>query len=110
MITVTFQAAKQIRQSAQQSQTTQACLRIAARMDAKGVIEYAMGFDDRADGDAEVESNGVRILVAPGSVELLSGATLDFVEINPGEARYIFINPNDPSHKPPEPARHQTPG
>jgi len=100
MITVTFQAAEQIRQSAQQSQAKEACLRIAARMDAKGVVEYVMGFDDRAEGDAEVESNGIRILIAPGSVELLSGATLDFVEINPGEARYIFINPNDPAHAP----------
>jgi len=103
MVTVTPQAADQIARSAQQAGG--GCLRLAARLDAKGVVEYGMGFDERAEGDAEVVSGGVTLLVSPGSVELLTGATLDFVEINPGEWRFIFINPNDPSHQPPRPAR-----
>jgi hypothetical protein len=77
----------------------------AARLDDKGVIEYGMGFDEQAEGDTHAISNGVTILVAAGSVELLTGATLDYVEINPGEWRFIFVNPNDPSHKAPKPAR-----
>jgi len=97
MITVTPQAAAQILQSA-----GGAGLRLAARLDAKGVVEYGMGFDDTAEGDTKVATNGVTILVSPGSVELLTGATLDYVEINPGEWRFIFINPNDPSHKAPK--------
>jgi iron-sulfur cluster assembly protein len=79
-------------------------LRIAARLDDKGVIEYGMGFDDAAEGDTRLVSNGITVLVAAASTELLTGATLDYVEINPGEWRFIFINPNDPSHKPPRPA------
>ena len=105
MITVTPQAAEQIIKSAQQAGPAEVCLRLAARLDDKGAIEYGMGFDDTAGGDRKVTTNGVTLLVAPGSVELLSGATLDFVEINPGEWRFIFINPNDPSHKPPQAAR-----
>ncbi len=105
MITITPQAAEQIRKSAQQSDLKEVYLRLAARLDAKGVIEYGMGFDDRAEGDTQFESNDVRVLVAPGCVELLTGATLDYVEINPGEQRFIFINPNDPSHKAPGSAR-----
>jgi iron-sulfur cluster assembly protein len=105
MITVTLQAAEQIAKSAVQSGAGEPCLRLAARLDDKGVIEYGMGFDDPAEGDTKVESNGVTVLVSPGSVELLSGATLDYVEINPGEPRFIFINPNDPSHRPPQPGR-----
>jgi len=104
MITVTPQAAEQIARSAQQAGAGDACLRLAARLDDKGVIEYGMGFDGQADGDAQVIAGGITILVASGSVELLTGATLDYVEINPGEWRFIFLNPNDPSHKPP-PAR-----
>ena len=103
MITVTPQAAEQIARSAQQTGASGACLRLAARLDAKGVVEYGMGFDDKAEDDTQVAANGVTILVSPGSVELLSGATLDYVEINPGEWRFIFINPNDPSHKAPKP-------
>jgi iron-sulfur cluster assembly protein len=105
MITVTAQAAEQIAKSAQQVGPGEVCLRLAARLDDKGVIEYDMGFDDTADGDTKVATNGITILVSPGSIELLTGATLDYVEINPGEPRFIFINPNDPSHKPPQPAR-----
>lgn len=105
LITVTPQAAEQIAKSAQQAGPGSAFLRLAARLDEKGVIEYGMGFDDRAEGDAQVVSAGITLLISPGSIELLSGATLDFVEINPGEWRFIFVNPNDPSHKPPRPAR-----
>jgi len=105
MITVTPQAAEQIAKSAQQAGAGGACLRLAARLDDKGVLEYGMGFDDKADGDTKVDTDGVTILISSGSIELLTGATLDFVEINPGEWRFIFINPNDPSHKPPPAAR-----
>ena len=104
MITVTPQAAEQIAKSAQQAGAG-ACLRLAARLDDKGVLEYGMGFDDQADGDTQVMANGIAILVSRGSIELLTGATLDYVEINPGEWRFIFINPNDPSHKAPPPTR-----
>jgi len=102
MITVTPQAAEQIAKSAQQAGPGELCLRVAARLDDKGVIEYGMGFDDQADGDLLVAAGAITLLVSPGSVELLTGATLDYVEINPGEPRFIFINPNDPSHKTPK--------
>lgn len=105
MITITPQAAEQILKSAQQAGLKAACLRLAARLGDKGAIEYGMGFDDTAEGDTQVVTGDIKVLVSPGCVELLSGATLDYVEINPGEPRFIFINPNDPSHKPPGPAR-----
>lgn len=106
MITITPQAAEQILKSAREhADLKEVCLRLAARLDGKGAIEYGMGFDDQAEGDLQVMVSDIRVLISPGSVELLSGATLDYVEINPGELRFIFINPNDPSHKPPGPAR-----
>lgn len=101
MITITPRAAAQILKSAQPSNSGEVYLRLVARLDAKGVLEYGMGFDDKADGDLLAVSQGINVLVSPGSVELLAGATLDFVEIDPGEHRFIFINPNDPSHQPP---------
>jgi iron-sulfur cluster assembly protein len=102
MITVTPQAAEQILKSAQQAGAGGASLRLAARLDDKGVIEYGMGFDDKAEGDVAFAVGAISLLVSQGSVELLTGATLDYVEINPGEPRFIFINPNDPSHKSPK--------
>jgi iron-sulfur cluster assembly protein len=106
MINITPQAAEQILKSARElTDLKEACLRLAARLDGKGAIEYGMGFDDKAEGDLQVVARDIKVLISPGSVELLTGATLDYVEINPGEPRFIFINPNDPSHKPPGPAR-----
>ena len=77
MITVTPQAAEQIAKSAQQAGAGGVCLRLAARLDDKGVLEYGMGFDDKADGDTQVAASGITLLISPGSVELLTGATLD---------------------------------
>ena len=102
MISITPQAVEQILKSAQQSGVGGVCLRLAARLDEQGVIDYGMGFDEPAEGDVQVESGPVKVLVSPGCVELLTGATLDYIEINPGELRFVFINPNDPSHKPPK--------
>lgn len=101
MIDITPEAAAQILASAQHAGGGAVYLRLAARLDGKGVIEYGMGLDDQAEGDLLAVSQGISVLVSPGCVELLTGATLDFVEINPGEKQFIFINPNDPSHKPP---------
>lgn len=98
MITITPSAAERI--LGQRTGAEEVFLRLAARLDAQGTIEYGLGFDGKAEGDVEVVSGAIHLLIAPGSVELLAGATLDYVEINPGDLRFIFINPNDPSHKP----------
>jgi iron-sulfur cluster assembly protein len=104
LITITTVAALQIRKSAQQQEQRELHLRLAARLTDGGTIEYAMGMDDEADGDVRVVASEVNVLISPGSVELLAGATLDYVEINPGDWRFIFVNPNDPSHTAPKPA------
>ena len=101
MINVTPAAAAQIRKAAEESSSQGQCLRLAARLESDGSIEYGMGFDERGEDDIHVVSEGIDILYSPAAKELFAGATLDFVEINPGEHRFIFINPNDPSHTKP---------
>jgi iron-sulfur cluster assembly protein len=102
MITITETAAKQIQASAQQTESENMSLRIAARKNDSGKLEYAMGFDHRTEADKSVDCHGVNIIVSPDSQPLLDGATLDYVELNPGKFEFIFINPNDPEHKPPQ--------
>jgi len=104
LITVTPQAAAQIHESARKSGIEAPRLRVAARLTEKREIEYGMGFDEKGEGDLEFASEGVTLLVASACSELLDGAKLDYVEINPAEHRFIFVNPNDPSHKAPKPA------
>ncbi len=101
MINITPNAAAQIRSAAEQGQSQGMCLRVAVRLGEDNQVEYGMGFDERKDDDIHFLSEGIDVVVSPGARELLSGATLDYVEINPGEFQFIFYNPNDPSHTKP---------
>ena len=95
MITVTPDAAQQIRIAATQSDADELGLRIAARRDEQGALHYAMGFDETREGDVVVPSEGIALVVAASDRELLEGLTLDFVEYEAGDHRFIFIHPND---------------
>lgn len=104
MITITTKAAEQIRVAAEESNADDMFLRLAARREDGGAIEYGMGFDEMGGTDELITSEGVDVVIASSCADLLKGATLDFVEINPGDFRFIFINPNDQQHKPAAPA------
>ena len=95
MITITPSAAQQIRIAATQSESDEMGLRIAARRDADGSVHYAMGFDEARNDDLVVTSEGIALVVSPRETGLLDGMTLDYVEYEPGDFRFIFINPND---------------
>ncbi len=101
-IQVTESAAKRIATSAEQSGMQGLPLRIAAKRRSDGSIEYAMGFDEVNESDAVLEYHNVKVVVAPTSTELLSNATLDYVEMEPDKYEFIFLNPNDPNYVPPK--------
>lgn len=100
LITVTEVAAKQILESLP-SGADGTALRLAARKNQDGGIEYLMGLDEIGEADTRSEAHGAVVVVAPDSVDLLRGTTLDYVEIEPGERHFIFLNPNDPHYVPP---------
>ena len=98
MITVTPQAAEQIRESAKQGGMVGMPLRVAVTRLENGSFHYAMGFDDHHEGDNRFQSEGIDILVAPQSIDMLTGTVIDYVEIE-GKNEIIFINPNDPDQR-----------
>ena len=102
MITVTEEAARQIKISAQQGKAEGLPLRIAATRNEDDSIHYGMGFDESKEDDITITSQEVEIIVAPISAELLKDTVLDFVEIEPGKHQFIFMNPNDPTYTPPQ--------
>jgi iron-sulfur cluster assembly protein len=106
MIKITPAAAQQIRLAAEQSNAQNLCLRLAVTPGQDGAFEYGMGFDNRKDSDTVIVSEGIEVVIADRSKDLFMGAVLDYVEINPGEHRFIFTNPNDPAHGPASPQRH----
>lgn len=77
-------------------------LRFAATRNADSSLHYAMGFDDQKSlDDHHFTSEGVQLVVAENSLELIRDMVVDYVEFEPGEFRFIFLNPNDPSYVPP---------
>ncbi len=99
---VTPNAAAQIR-AAMPEDSKRIGLRVAARTLPDGSIDLGMGFDEQREFDFEVVAHGVSILIGPSSRPLLEGVTLDYVELSPGEFRFIFIPPEDPRDpKPPQ--------
>ena len=102
MLTISDSAVEQIKVSAKQTQSELLKLRIAAKVAVDESIEYGMGFDEEKEGDIKVQVGDIEVLIAPSSAELLNGAHLDFVEIEPQNFNFIFQNPNDPNYKPPK--------
>lgn len=98
MIKITPAAAEQIRRAQAQGNAANLALRIAVKLEDDGSFAYGMGFDEAKDKDIKLHSEGIDILVSEASKDILIGATLDYVELNPNEHRFIFINPNDPAH------------
>jgi iron-sulfur cluster assembly protein len=97
MFHLTPNAAEQILRAAAaqpDSAAAKPCLRVAAKIEDNELV-YGMGFDEERENDAVIEVAGINILIAPRSHELLTGTTLDFVELKPGEFQFIFLNPNE---------------
>ena len=102
MFKVTTAAAEQVLNAAKQGGTEGLSLRLAAQQKSDGSIDYRMGFDDATDDDIRVSSEGVEFVIAPEYVPILDGTTMDFVEIEPGQFHFIFLNPKDANYSPPE--------
>ena len=102
MITITPAAAKQIKTSASQGNMNDLSMRIAASRNPDGSVHYGMGFDDsQIEGDLHITSEGINVVISETSKMLLEGTTLDYVELEPGEYQFIFMNPNDTNYTPP---------
>ena len=101
MFKVTATAAEQVRQAARQGGTEGLALRLAVQQNPDGSIDYRMGFDDATEDDIRIDCDGVDVVMAPEHVPLLDDATMDFVEIEPGQLHFIFLNPKDANYTPP---------
>lgn len=91
MFTLTSAAARQILQVTQAGETQDMALRVAARRESDGSLQYGMGFDDPREGDLKLELDGVAVVIADPSQALLNDTVLDYVELEPGAFNFIFI-------------------
>ena len=96
MIKITDAAAAQIKIAATSPDAENAILRVAAKRNNDDSITFGMGFDQEREADEQVIINGVELLIAKPSLPFIQGVTLDYVEMEPGDMRFIFIPPNSP--------------
>ena len=80
-ITISAEASEQLRQVMQENAGPDGGLRlwVASRCGC-GNVGYGMGLDDACDGDTVFESEGIKVIIDPGSASLLGGAVVDFVD------------------------------
>ncbi len=93
MIKITDSAAAQIKVANNNPDVFDMILRVAAYQEDDGGVNYGMGFDIEREADEHLVINGIEILIAASSTPYLQGVTLDFVEMKPGDLRFIFIPP-----------------
>jgi iron-sulfur cluster assembly protein len=94
IVSLTEGAATKIKQlMAEEPESDSGVLRIAVQGGGCSGFEYALGFDQAAqEGDHELHSHGIQIVVDPLSAPYLSGTQIDFVDGLQGG--FAINNPN----------------
>ncbi|MBC6414026.1 MAG: iron-sulfur cluster assembly accessory protein [Chromatiales bacterium] len=101
-IKITDAAAHQIQQSLKPQEMKAMSLRLAIMRNTDGSFHYAMGLDDQNyEDDLKLQSNNINIVVNSAMLGMLRGMTIDYVELEKEQYKFIFLNPNDPSYIPP---------
>ncbi|AUB83440.1 iron-sulfur cluster biosynthesis family protein [Candidatus Thiodictyon syntrophicum] len=101
MFTLTKAAAAQVQAAAQQGEAEGLALRLAAQRQPDGAFDYRIGFDEATEDDIRIKCGAIEVVMTPEQVPLLNQATMDYVELAPGQFHFIFLNPQDPSYQPP---------
>jgi iron-sulfur cluster assembly protein len=102
MFKLTDAAADQVQRAAREGGAEGMALRLAARRKEDGSIEYLMGFDEANEEDIHVKAGDVDVVLAQEYEVLLKNTVMDYVEMEPGDFRFIFLNPNDDHFVPPQ--------
>jgi len=94
-VTLTDRAAEKFKELAAEEPAGEAeVLRVAVQGGGCSGFQYALGFDRGAqDGDNQIESQGVRIVIDPMSAPYLLGSEIDFVDALMGGG-FAINNPN----------------
>jgi iron-sulfur cluster assembly accessory protein len=95
LVTLTTGAAAKVKAlMAEEPDAGSLVLRVAIQGGGCSGFQYGLGFDSgAADGDLELEYDGVRVVVDPFSAPYLRGATIDFLN-SIEESGFKIDNPN----------------
>jgi len=93
MITLTETAAEQIKKMLKETPEAPEFLRLHVASGGCSGHEYGMGFDEKQEGDIEIESQGVKMIIDPNSLNQLKGSEIDFNDGLHGKG-FDVKNPN----------------
>ncbi len=93
MITLTPRAASHVRTMHAALDSPTKRLRVFVDSGGCSGFQYGMSFDEKKAGDAEMESEGVSLLVDPASLAYLDGSAIDFDDGLHGKG-FEIKNPN----------------
>jgi len=94
MINVTDNAVRQLRNLlTTEKETARKGLRVQIAKGGCSGLHYEMALDEKKDGDAVIERDGMQFLIDNESIPYLRGATLDFRNGLTGTGFHI-VNPN----------------
>ena len=94
MINVTENAVRQLQSLlSQRAENSRKGLRVHVAKGGCSGMHYEMTLDERKDGDAVVERNGMQFFIDGDSIPYLHGATLDFSDGLTGTG-FRVVNPN----------------
>ena len=90
----TSAAAKKVSELIAEEGNPELMLRIYVQGGGCSGFQYGFTFDENVnDGDTEVETDGVKLLIDPMSLQYLTGAEVDYSEGLQG-AQFVIRNPN----------------
>ena len=93
MINLTLRAAERVRAMHAECGAPEKRLRVFVESGGCSGFQYGMSFDQRKDGDSELESEGVQFYIDPTSLAYLSGSNIDFDDGLHGKG-FEIKNPN----------------
>src|ERR1044071_2315980 len=93
MITLTPRAAKQVRSMQAELNAPQKRLRVLVESGGCSGFQYGMSFDEPKPEDAQLESEGVPMVIDPTSLAYLEGCSIDFDDGLHGKG-FEIKNPN----------------
>ena len=97
LISFTEAAASKINEVLDEQGNQESYLRISLTMSESGGAGYEFGLENEANtSDTVINSNGVKAVVDSGSVPLISGSNIDYVE-GMQRSGFVISNPNIPS-------------
>ncbi|MEZ5616561.1 MAG: iron-sulfur cluster biosynthesis family protein [Rhodocyclaceae bacterium] len=101
MFTLTPAAASRILDSARESDAEGMALRVAAKIEDDGRLSFGIGFDEEREHDLSYECEGLTVVIAPPSRDLLEGMQLDFAEVEAGNWQFVFLQTGSSGGCPP---------